>query len=142
MLGEEIDEVVIEVQVGQFFRRRRRRRAFQDHRLDLRRRQLVVAFPLQSVADLLQHPARLPCCLRPEQQEQIAVVDVAVQLLFLAAARFQAEHVLKVVDADLPEHLHALQDLVPVGRSIGDKGLAVALGRLADRFRSHEDPFL
>src|SRR5262245_15828863 len=93
---------------------------------DLRRGKLASGLPLERVVDLPAHPLRLLCVARPEEEEEIAVVDSDLEPLSPAVARLEAEHVLEVADSDRREHLNAFENLVAVLRGVRDERDAVA----------------
>src|SRR4051812_43774849 len=112
--------------------RGRHRRSLEEHRADLRSREVVAAFLVERVLHFLAHPWRLLRVARPEEQEEIAPVDAAIELLLPPVARIEIKQVLEIVDADRPQHLHALEDLPAVLARVGNECVRVPPRMLAD----------
>src|SRR5882757_206040 len=89
------EECVIEMQVAQLFGGRGDRRALDWHRLDVRREIVPPLLAGERIIDLLGDPWRRGRRAGPEQQHDIAVVDLAVKLALPAVAGLEVQHVLE-----------------------------------------------
>jgi hypothetical protein len=121
------EDRVVEVQVRQRLRRLHDRKLQWDGH-DLRGRSLVTTLVLHCVVDLPEYPLGLLGGLRPEEEEHIRPVDLAVQLLLPSIAGIEAEYILEDLNAHAPQGLDSAQDLSSIGRGIRDEGAVIAMG--------------
>lgn len=87
------------MKVSQFWGRLHRRRSFSGHRKNLRGSEFIVPFTFDCVVHFLHHPFRPLGCAGPEKQEEIALVDVAIEGFLPAFSRLETQRALEVFDA-------------------------------------------
>src|SRR5271157_782216 len=130
-----VEELVIEMEVGKLRVWQRNGWALDHDRANLGRSRIVSPLSSQGVLDLLRNPLRLLGRRGPEQHENIALVNVLVELALPALAGFQVQKVLKETHVQTLEHLNSLHHLVQVFHGIGDECLLVTACLVTQRLR-------
>src|SRR5271157_5413336 len=130
-----VEELVIEMEVRELRVGQGNGGALDQDRDNLGRSRVVSPLSSQGVLDLFGNPLRLLGRRGPEEHENIALVNVLVELALPALAGLQVQKVLKETHVQTLEHLNSLHHLVQVFHGIGYECLLVTACLVTQRLR-------